>query len=78
MTVYEFLTMFEGPLKTMATSGISIGDAKNLAIYREYTRMKLMGHKISYIVAYLQDKYGCSDRWIYMIVKKFEQEIKMR
>ena len=38
--------------------------------------MRLMGDKVSYIVAVLADRYGVSERKVFYLIKHFQSECK--
>lgn len=59
----------------MISASIDVSDLKYLDLYKEYIRLKGEGHKKTYIMQYLSDEYGVTDRTIYRIIDKFSTEI---
>ena len=54
--------------------GISIEDGKWIEMYHEYKKMKVMEHKMVYIVAFLSEKYKICERKVYKIIKSMERD----
>lgn len=50
---------------------------QNLEIYSQFMEMKKQGHKVSYITAFLADKYSMTDRGIYKIVKRLGKTVSI-
>ncbi|WP_298551695.1 hypothetical protein [uncultured Parabacteroides sp.] len=44
-----------------------------MGLYKEYTRMKKEGHKTTYIVVCLAEKYRISERKVYTLLKRLSQ-----
>lgn len=77
MTVYELMRMNESLLKVIAMNDVLADDVQHLAMYEEYVRMKEEGHKLMYIVAFLQDEYGVSESTAYRVIKRMSKGVKM-
>lgn len=75
MKVFEIIDFLKGPLKKLADAGITSVDYRLAEMYKEYIRLKTEGLKVSYIVSYLSDQYGMSERSIYSALKKMERDI---
>lgn len=57
-------------LKTLHEHGIKMEDYQYLPMADEFDIMKDMGHKTTYIIAHLSEKYGICERKVYKIVGK--------
>ena len=51
-----------------------MSDCEYIGMYQEYQRRRMSGKKITAIVMSLAEEYGCSERFVYKVVKKFEQD----
>ena len=72
------LVKFSGEmLKRLHDSGISTEDYQWLKLYEDFERMRLEGHKTTYIVACLSDKYDICERKVYKLVKHFRGECQI-
>lgn len=76
MTKYDILKLYEGPIRIMLECGLNIKDIEHLALYEQYCGMKKKKHKVSYIVNYLGEKYGLTERAVYKIVDRMEKRVK--
>lgn len=76
MTKYDILRLYEGPIRIMLECGLNIKDIEHLALYEQYCEMKKKKHKVIYIVNYLSEKYGLTERAIYKIVDRMEKRVK--
>lgn len=77
MKAYELLYINKSVLETMLSASIDVSDLKYLDLYKEYIRLKGEGHKKTYIMQYLSDEYGVTDRTIYRIIDKFSAEVEV-
>lgn len=75
MTQYDVLRLCESTLRMLDGNGIDARDIRFLDMYRDYTRLMGEGHKVTYIVAYLSQRYGMSVATIYRAVGRMQQEI---
>ena len=75
MKTHEALSLCSPLLERLRGAGINPSDARYLPLYADYRRMKAEGHKVTYLVAYLAGLYAVSERKVYEVVKKMEQEI---
>lgn len=75
MKAYEALNLCSPLLERLRAAGINPADARHLPLYADYARMKAEGHKVTYLVAYLAGLYAMSERKVYEVVKKMEQEV---
>ena len=72
------LVKFSGEmLKRLHDFGISTDDYQYMQMYEDFERMRLEGHKTTYIVAYLSERYGMCERKVYKIVRRFRQECQI-
>ena len=60
--------------KTLQDFCISLSDFEHIAMYDEYIEMLKSGFKKCYIVAHLSEKYRLSERKVYYVIKKFDQD----
>lgn len=77
MTRYEIIKMNEQLFRLLNDNGIDPKDLNYLPMVEAFRKMKSKKHKVNYIVAYLSNKYGITERGIYKIVKRFNGRIKV-
>jgi len=76
MKVYELIEVSESALTKLSSAGVATNDVRHIEMYRDFSKMKSEGQKIVYVVNYLADYYDVSERYVYSIIKKFEQEVE--
>jgi len=70
MIVKELIKIGEKLMKSLHDHGISMSDYQYLPMIEEFDIMKDMGHKTTYIIAHLSEKYGICERKVYKIIGK--------
>jgi len=70
MKVKELIKIGKDVMKMLHERGIKMEDYQHLPMIEEFDVLKDMGHKTTYIIAYLSEKYGICERSIYKIVGK--------
>lgn len=75
MKAYELLSINKKMLDLMASMSIDISDLKYLELYSEYTKLLDEGHKKTYIMQYLSEEYGASERTIYRVIDRLSAEV---
>lgn len=75
MTMYEVLKLNEGLLRFLVEKDVQPTDVQYVQLYAEYLRMKSEGHKLVYIVAFLQDEYGVSESTVYRVLRRFKKVV---
>ena len=76
MTQYELLKTAESLLAVLMSNDVDAKDVKYLEMYQEYMRLKKEGHKVGYVVYYLNQQYECSEATVYRVVKRMTQKIR--
>lgn len=76
MKVIEVIEIHRELLKFMQKAGIRLSDVSYIELYEDYQSMTRQGLKVTYIVAYLSEKYSVSVRKVYMLVKRFKRGCK--
>lgn len=74
MSIFELLFLNRDYLFCLKSLGIKIEDSNFLDLFIEYVKMKRDNQKITYIVAFLADKYQISIRKVYQIIRKMQQD----
>jgi len=74
MKVYEIMFLVPDLLKILHENGIKSEDYKWIDLYKEYLTMKNMGHKTSYIVAVLGERYHICERKVYKVLRLMERD----
>lgn len=77
MTKYELIKMNQELFKVLRANSIDPKEVHYLDMVEEYRLMKSKHHKTGYIVYYLSEKYGITERAIYKIVKRFSERVKL-
>ena len=70
----ELVTFNAELLQKLQQAGVKIGDWQHVAMYQDYERMVKDGHKKTYIMLFLSDKYHLSPRTIHTILQHLCQE----
>jgi len=68
MKVKELIFIGKNLMKMLHERGIGMDYYKHLPMIEEFEAMKSMGHKTTYIVAHLAEKYGICERKVYKII----------
>ncbi len=71
MTLFEILNFNKELIDRLVSIGFKLEDLRYIELYSDYERMRKQGDKVTYIVSYLSEKYGVSERNIYKIIKRF-------
>lgn len=71
MTVFDILKFNRELIKRLSEMGVKVEDCKYINLYSDYEAMRHNGDKMTYIVSYLSEKYGVSERKAYDVVKRF-------
>ncbi len=74
MTLFEALTISGQTIAALQNLGYKAGDEQYMPMFRDYVRMSSAGHKKTYIVAVLADRYAVSERTVYNVVKRFSAD----
>lgn len=74
MKIAEILLLGGEILKTLHESGVKISDYKYVGMYEDYLRMRRRGVKTTAIVMELAERYGCSERFVYKLIKRFDMD----
>ena len=70
MKVKELIKIGKIVMKMLHERGIKMEDYQHLPMIEEFDIMKNMGHKTTYIIAHLSEKYGICERKVYKIIGK--------
>ena len=70
MEVKELIKIGEKVMKMLHERGIKMEDYQHMPMVEEFDIMKNMGHKTTYIIAHLSEKYGICERKVYKIIGK--------
>lgn len=71
MTLFDIIKFNKELIIRLVNIGCRPDDYKYIDLYSEYLDMRHDGDKVTYIVAFLSEKYGVSERKIYELVKRF-------
>lgn len=66
----ELIKIGKDVMKMLHERGISMNYFQYLSLIEEFDIMKDMGHKTTYIIAHLSEKYGICERKVYKIIGK--------
>lgn len=75
MTTFQLLKANESLLRLITENKVNVADMNHLDLYLKYEEMKKEGHKVGYIVVYLADKYGMTDRGVYKVIRRLSKQI---
>ena len=74
MKAKELIKIGKEMMKMLHERGIKMEDYQHLAMTEEFDVMKKLGHKTTYIIAYLAEKYGICERKVYKIIGKMAMD----
>ena len=74
MTLFDILKFNRELIERISQSGYKTGDYKYVELYCEFIKHKGQGHKISYIVTIMAEKYDISERKVYSIIRRFKKD----
>lgn len=74
MKVFELLFFNKEMINRLRDVGFRLDDSKYMDLYSDYKRMRSGGDKVSYIVAWLSDKYSVSERKVYGLIRSMETD----
>lgn len=74
MKVFEILFFNKELLGRLRKSGIRIEDSQYIDLFSDYMDMRKKDEKVTYIVAYLSDKYNVSVRKVYDVINRMESD----
>lgn len=77
MKVIDILKLNRGYLKICREAGIKLNDVQYIDLYNEYCMLSEKGEKVSYIVAMLAERYGISERKVYMLIKHMQSDCNL-
>lgn len=77
MKVVEIMKMGSKTLELLQKSCINVSDVRYVPLYEEYLSLRAKGNKMSYISAYLAERYGVSERKVYYLIKRLGSECKI-
>lgn len=78
MQVIEILKLNKGLLNICRNMGIRMDDVRYIELYNDYNRLLEDGEKVSYIVAYLAERYAVSERKVYTLIKRLKADCNLR
>lgn len=76
MKIIEVLKFNRELIKRLKIAGIRLEDEEFVDLYTDYTNLLKRGEKVSYIVALLSERYGVSERKVYMLIKRFGSDCR--
>lgn len=74
MKIFEILNFHRELLNRLYASGVRLEDTRYIDLYADYSRMLADGEKVSYIVVLLAEKYAVSERKVYLLIKRFQND----
>ena len=77
MKIIEILKLNRELLNILKAAGIRVDDVKYIALYNEYQEMVGRGEKVSYAVAMMAERYGISERTVYMVLKQLQKDCNL-
>lgn len=77
MKAFELLKVNESLLRAMDGHSLAINDVRYIDMMSEFMTMTKEGHKKTYIIQYLADKYDLAERTLYRVIERMMQEIEL-
>lgn len=77
MKVFEIMFFNKELLNRLRKSGVRIEDIQYIDLFSEYLEMSYRKEKVTYIVAYLSEKYNVSIRKVYDLIQRLQTDCKI-
>lgn len=77
MKVFEIMFFNKELLNRLRKSGVRIEDVQYIDLFSEYLEMSYRNEKVTYIVAYLSEKYNVSIRKVYDLIHRMQTDCKI-
>lgn len=77
MRAYELLLTNRSLLTAMNECQLSVSDIKYIKLITEYIGMRAEGHKKTYIVGCLSDRYEIPERSLYRIIERLLKDVPL-
>lgn len=77
MFIYELIILNNQLLSILNENDVEVKDCKNIRLFEDYVDMKHNNEKMTYIVAFLAEKYGMCERSVYSVISKFKRKCKI-
>lgn len=77
MTQYELIKSAESILRVVLANRVNVGDVMHLEAYDELCRLEREGHKKTFIVHYLSERFGMDVATLYRMAARMRREIDM-
>lgn len=74
MKIVEIVKLSAELLKRLHGFGIKMNDYEYLPLYDDYKKMRSDGHKTTYIVAVLCERYKLCERKVYKLIKHYHKD----
>ena len=77
MTQYELIKSAESILRVVLANRVNVGDVMHLEAYDELCRLEREGHKKTFIVNYLSERFRMDVATLYRMAARMRREIDM-
>ena len=74
MKIAEILILGGEIMKTLHESGVKMHDYKYIELYKDYLKMRSRGEKMTVIALMLAEKYECSERFVYKVLRRLDKD----
>lgn len=75
MTVYDLIKVYEGPMNVLNDAKVNTSTVRYIELYKEYMRLNGEGHKQTYIVDYLMERFSVGQATVYRVIRKFSEQV---
>jgi len=75
MTQYELLKGAESIARTMTKNKVNASDVMYLEAYEELRRLEREGHKKTFIVHYLSERFGMDVATLYRVANRMSRQV---
>ena len=75
MKAYQLLNLCKPFIEQLISFDLSVNDLKHIDMFNDYLRLLSDGEKQTYIVAHLSEQYNISERQVFRVIKKLEQNL---
>ncbi len=77
MTIFEALLLNRSALLGIKNSGGRLDDVAHLDLFLAFNKMLAAGHKVSYAISVLAERYGISQRSIYALIGRLKKPLQL-
>lgn len=64
-------------MDVLNSNNVYTTDCRYIQLFEEYTKMKQQKEKMGYVIGFLGEKYGLSERGVYKVIGRMSKTIEL-